>query len=125
MIVRRLCVTPAVGSVMQWLLTRRNRTPERTNREWARQPHGVQNPLKEPRKMSQDIRPTELREKTQQLLHGSLKHVRVAALAAVLVPLASVAAVSPAMAQSGLCGSGGCACSASSGQVGVPYNSSL
>src|SRR3989442_12601960 len=26
MIVRRLCVTPAVGSLMQWLLTRRNLT---------------------------------------------------------------------------------------------------
>jgi hypothetical protein len=48
----------------------------------------------------------ELQEKTQQLLHGSLKHVRVAALAAVLVPLASVAAVSPAAAQ--YCPSGGC-----------------
>jgi hypothetical protein len=33
----------------------------------------------------------ELREKTHQLLRGSLKHVRVAALAAALVPLASVA----------------------------------
>src|SRR5436309_13923382 len=44
MIVRRLCVTPAVGSVMQWLLTKRNRTTERTNRETARQQHGVQSP---------------------------------------------------------------------------------
>ena len=26
MIVRRLCVTPAVGSLMQWLLISRNRT---------------------------------------------------------------------------------------------------
>jgi hypothetical protein len=49
----------------------------------------------------------ELQEKTQQLLHGSLKHVRAAALAAVLVPLASVAAVSPAAAQT-QCQSGGC-----------------
>jgi hypothetical protein len=48
--------------------------------------------------MSQEGRYMELREKTQQLLHGSLKHARAAALAAVLVPLASVA-VSPAMAQ--------------------------
>jgi hypothetical protein len=32
-----------------------------------------------------------LRKQTQRLLHGSLKHVRVAALAAALVPLASVA----------------------------------
>lgn len=54
--------------------------------------------------MSQEDRQGELREKTQQLLHGSLKHVRAAALAAVLVPLASVA-VSPAVAQGG--GSGG------------------
>src|ERR1700730_12463811 len=48
----------------------------------------------------------ELQEKTQQLLHGSLKHIRVAALAAVLVPLASVAAVRPALALD--CASGGC-----------------
>jgi hypothetical protein len=47
----------------------------------------------------------ELQEKTQQLLHGSLKHVRVAALAAALVPLASVA-LSAAVAQD--CSSGGC-----------------
>ena len=37
--------------------------------------------------------------KTQRLLHGPLKHVRAAALAAALLPLASVA-VSPASAQS-------------------------
>jgi hypothetical protein len=47
---------------------------------------------------------TELREKTEQLLHGALRHVRVAALAAALVPLGSVAA-SPAVAQD--CTSGG------------------
>jgi hypothetical protein len=41
--------------------------------------------------MSEEGRHTELREKTQQLLRGSLKHVRAAALAAALVPLASVA----------------------------------
>ena len=35
---------------------------------------------------------TELRDRTQQLLDGPLKHIRVAALAAVLLPLASVAA---------------------------------
>jgi hypothetical protein len=71
----------------------------------------------------------ELQEQTQQLLHGSLKHVRGAALAAVLVPLASVAAVSPALAQqdiTGLCQSGGCTCpAASSGQEGVLYSSRL
>src|ERR1700722_2024993 len=98
MIVRRLCVTPAVGSVMQWLLTRRNRTPERTNREPARQQRGVPNPLKEGRNMSNEIRQTELREKTQQLLQGPLKHIRAAALAAALLPLASVFAA-PASAQ--------------------------
>ena len=53
-----------------------------------------------------EARYTELQEKTQLLLHGSLKKVRAAALAAVLVPLASVAAVSPAVAQQ--CQSGGC-----------------
>ena len=48
---------------------------------------------------------TELRTQTRQLLDGPLKHVRVAALAAVLVPLASVVAT-PASAQS-VCASGG------------------
>jgi hypothetical protein len=48
--------------------------------------------------MSREARQTELPEKTQQLLQGPLKHVRAAALAAVLVPLASVA-VSRAVAQ--------------------------
>ena len=42
--------------------------------------------------MSQEIRQTELQEQTQKLLRGSLKYVRVAALAAALVPLASVVA---------------------------------
>jgi hypothetical protein len=46
-----------------------------------------------------------LRGKTQQLLQGALRHVRVAALAATLVPLGAVT-VSPALAQD--CGSGGC-----------------
>jgi hypothetical protein len=55
--------------------------------------------------MSQEIRPTELREKTQQLLEGPLKHIKAAALAAMLLPLASVAAT-PASAQS-VCASGG------------------
>src|SRR2546426_2665735 len=105
MIVRRLCVTPAVGSVMQWLLTKRNRTTERTNRETARQQHGVQIP-KGVSKMPQNTGQTELQEKTHRLLDGPLKHIRVVALAAALLPLASVAAV-PAAAQtqcpSGIC----------------------
>src|ERR1700681_1042187 len=41
--------------------------------------------------MSQQDRLAELQKKSQQLLQGSLKHVRAAALAAALVPLASVA----------------------------------
>ena len=55
--------------------------------------------------MSQDVNKTELSDKTQQLLEGPLKHIRAAALAAALVPLASVVAT-PAHAQ-GLCASGG------------------
>ena len=55
--------------------------------------------------MSQEVRHAELREKTQQLLQGALKHIRAAALAATLVPLGAVA-VSPAVAQD--CGTGGC-----------------
>jgi hypothetical protein len=47
----------------------------------------------------------ELHDKTQQLLQGPLKHIKAAALAAALLPLASVAATS-ASAQS-LCASGG------------------
>ena len=42
--------------------------------------------------MSHEIRQTELQEQTQKLLRGSLKYARVAALAAALVPLASVIA---------------------------------
>jgi hypothetical protein len=48
--------------------------------------------------MSQEIGRTELQEKTHRLLDGPLKHIRVAALAAALLPLASVAAA-PATAQ--------------------------
>jgi hypothetical protein len=48
---------------------------------------------------------TELRDQTQQLLDGPLKHIRGAALAAFLLPLASVAAA-PASAQP-VCASGG------------------
>ena len=55
MIVRRLCVTPAVGSLMQWLLTRRNRTTERTNREPARQQHGIIDSILKESQMSQKL----------------------------------------------------------------------
>jgi hypothetical protein len=57
--------------------------------------------------MSQESRQNTLREQTQQLLHGPLKHVRGAALAAALLPLASVAATPAAAAQSTMCASGG------------------
>jgi hypothetical protein len=50
---------------------------------------------------------TELQQKSQALLHGRLKHVKTAALAAALVPLA-VVAVSTAEGQS--CTSGGMVC---------------
>jgi hypothetical protein len=57
--------------------------------------------------MSQEVNETVL-EQTQQLLDGPLKHIRAAALAAALVPLASVVAT-PAAAQmpcfsGGVCG---------------------
>ena len=55
--------------------------------------------------MSQEVRQSELQEKTRQLLEGPLKHIRAAALAAALLPLASVAAA-PAAAQN-VCPSGG------------------
>jgi SdrD B-like domain len=41
--------------------------------------------------MIQDVHQSDVREQSQQLLKGSLKHVRTAALAAALVPLAAVA----------------------------------
>ena len=53
-----------------------------------------------------EVRQHDLQEKTQQLLQGPLKHVRAAALAAALLPLASVVAT-PAAAQSCLPSSGG------------------
>ena len=56
--------------------------------------------------MSEQDRGAELQRRTQQLLQGPLKHVRMAALAAALLPLASVAAT-PASAQSAMCASGG------------------
>ncbi len=55
--------------------------------------------------MSQQVEHVEVREKTEQLLNGPLKHVRAAALAAALLPLASVMAT-PASAQT-VCPSGG------------------
>lgn len=58
--------------------------------------------------MSQEVQQTELQRETQQLLQGPLKHIRAAALAAVLVPLASVAAA-PASAQE-VCQSAGTLC---------------
>jgi hypothetical protein len=54
--------------------------------------------------MSQEVRSTEVGQKTQTLLKGSLKHVQAAALAALLVPLAAVA-IRPAIASAQ--GSGG------------------
>jgi SdrD B-like protein len=63
--------------------------------------------------MSQEIGHAELQERTQQLLNGPLKHIRAAALAAALLPLASVAAA-PAAAQDG--------CPGSAGVCGVVFN---
>jgi hypothetical protein len=47
--------------------------------------------------MSTEVQSTEVGKKTHQLLQGSLKHVKAAALAALLVPLAAVA-IRPAVA---------------------------
>jgi hypothetical protein len=52
--------------------------------------------------MSQQERRVEVQEQTKNLQEGPLKHIRAAALAAVLVPLASFAAT-PALAQTGTC----------------------
>jgi hypothetical protein len=57
--------------------------------------------------MSQNIGQTELQTKTRRLLDGPLKHIRVVALAAALLPLASVAAA-PVAGQCG--GSSGVPC---------------
>jgi hypothetical protein len=59
--------------------------------------------------MSQEVGQTELKAKTQQLLDGPLKHIRAAAIAAALLPLASVAAT-PASAQTACNPSGGTIC---------------
>lgn len=56
--------------------------------------------------MSQEQRQAEVEAQTQQLLEGPLKHVRRVALAAALLPLASVTAT-PAAAQTAACASGG------------------
>jgi SdrD B-like domain len=56
--------------------------------------------------MSEATGQTELQKQTQALFDGPLKHIRGAALAAALVPLASVLAT-PASAQPTACGSGG------------------
>jgi SdrD B-like protein len=63
--------------------------------------------------MAQEVRMAELREKSQKLMDGPLKHIRGAALAAALLPLASVV-VAPASAQT--------VCSASGGLCGVVFN---
>jgi hypothetical protein len=55
-----------------------------------------------------EVSQAELKQNTQRLLDGPLKHVRAAALAAVLVPLASLVAT-PASAQD-TCASGGTVC---------------
>jgi hypothetical protein len=67
----------------------------------------VNNPIPlEDSSMSQDVGQDALRAQTEQLLDGPLKHARAAALAAALLPLASVAAT-PASAQ--MCASAGMA----------------
>ncbi len=54
--------------------------------------------------MSQEeVRHEELQKKSRRLLRGTLKHVRAAALASLLVPLGTVA-VSPLSAQNLECG---------------------
>jgi hypothetical protein len=57
--------------------------------------------------MIQDVHQSDVREQSQQLLKGSLKHVRTAALAAALVPLAAVAvtkASDTSCFSAGICG---------------------
>ena len=56
--------------------------------------------------MSQESSQSQVEVQTQQLLRGPLQHIRTAALAAALLPLASVAAA-PAAAQSAACASAG------------------
>ena len=70
MIVRRLCVTPAVGSLMQWLLTRRKRTPERTGRESTASTVVHHPSITRSPNMSHEAAQVELKEKTQQSAAG-------------------------------------------------------
>src|SRR5262249_16555774 len=64
----------------------------------------------------QAVNSTEVRNHTQQIIDGPLKHIRAAALAAALVPLASVVAT-PASART----AGACA-AASAGVCGTVFN---
>jgi hypothetical protein len=57
--------------------------------------------------MSHEVGQIELRKKSQQLLDGPLKHIRAAALAAALIPLASVAVTQASAQTPGFCPSGG------------------
>jgi len=57
--------------------------------------------------MSRESQHAELKAKSERLLKGSLKHVRAAALAAVLVPLASVAVTHAVATEQGSGGGGG------------------
>jgi hypothetical protein len=79
--------------------------------------------------MSQEVARTTVQEQTKQLMDGPLKHIRTAALAAALVPLASVFAA-PASAQT-VCASAGVICGTvftdtngngiqDSGEAGIP-----
>jgi hypothetical protein len=69
--------------------------------------------------MSQELGQTELKAKTQQLLDGPLKHIRAAAIAAALLPLASVAAT-PASAQTVCNPSAGTICGIVFSDAGTP-----
>jgi len=55
--------------------------------------------------MSEKVMQEQLKSETRRLLEGPMKHVRAAALAAVLVPLATIAVASPLMAAD--CGGSG------------------
>src|SRR5882724_5871860 len=70
--------------------------------------------------MSREDQQSELQNKTRQLLHGSLNRVQAAALAAALVPLASVA-MSHAVASAQ--GSGGTSCALARGGDSFGLNS--
>jgi len=63
--------------------------------------------------MSQQAERTDLQDQTRKLIDGPLKHIRGAALAAALIPLASLVAT-PASAQT--------ACTASGGVCGTVFN---